>query len=142
MKYYLILCYVFLAIGSINTGLYCQNIGNSSPINEPYPYINPSYFSGSMVSESPDPLVRYRWNDLKSTDGLEIYTLKPVKITTDNPSSFSNLNSLTSDSPRVTVKGTGSIMFDFGVENAAWLEFDSPDLADSDSVEMSISEYN
>jgi hypothetical protein len=31
-------------------------------------------------------------------------------------------------------------MFDFGVESAAWLEFDSPDLADS--VEMSISEYN
>jgi alpha-L-rhamnosidase len=71
---------------------------------------------------------------------LEIYTLKPVKVTADNPSSFSNPNSLTSDSPSVTVTGTGSIMFDFGVESAAWLEFDSPDI--TDSVKMSISEYN
>jgi hypothetical protein len=87
-------------------------------------------------------LVSYRWVNPKATDGLEIYTLKPVKVTADNPSSFPNLNSFTSDSPSVTVTGTGSIMFDFGVESAAWLEFDSPDLTDSDSVEMSISEYN
>ena len=30
--------------------------------------------------------------------------------------------------------------FDFGVESAAWLEFESPDF--SGAVEMSISEYN
>ena len=40
----------------------------------------------------------------------------------------------------MTVKGPGSIRFDFGVESAAWLEFDSPDL--SGEVEMSISEFN
>jgi len=36
----------------------------------------------------------------------------------------------------------GSIQMDFGQENAAWLEFDSPDLANPNAVQMSISEYN
>ncbi|GAA4336284.1 hypothetical protein GCM10023149_44870 [Mucilaginibacter gynuensis] len=40
----------------------------------------------------------------------------------------------------IVVNGEGSIRFDFGQENAAWLEFDSPDL--SGKVEMSISEFN
>jgi len=142
MRNIFIIILFLLSIESINTEVYCQSFGGTSPIKEPYPYIHSDNFSGNPVPESPDPLVRYKWSNPKSTDGLEIYTLEPVKVTTDNPSTFSNLNSLTSDSPSVTVTGTGSIMFDFGVESAAWLEFDSPDLADSDSVEMSISEYN
>ena len=138
------LALILLTIGLIDNEIYCQNtnIGERSNIKEPYPYISSGNFSGGMVSESPDALLRYKWSNPKSEDGLEIYTLKPVKVATDNPSSFSNLNSLTSDSPSVTVTGTGSIMFDFGVESAAWLEFDSSDLTDSGSVEMSISEFN
>ncbi len=134
--------FILFTLVLLSNKTYCQNLSKPSPIKEPYSYICSGSYSGNHVSESPDPLVSYRWVNPKASDGLEIYTIKPVKVTTDNPSSFSNLNSLTCDSPNVTVTGTGSIMFDFGVESAAWLEFDSPDLVDSDSVEMSISEYN
>ena len=53
---------------------------------------------------------------------------------------FDNLPAATAGTGAVLVKGSGSLRFAFGVESAAWLEFDSPDL--SGSVEMSISEYN
>ena len=71
---------------------------------------------------------------------LEIYLQKPVTVSADTNSSFANLQSLTGNHPNVTVNGAGSIQMDFGIENAAWLEFDSPDL--TGTVEMSISEYN
>lgn len=115
-------------------------IGGGSPISEPYPYVSSGSFTGTPVPDSPDPLVAYRWPNPRASDGLEIYTLKPVSATADLPSSFTNLSSLTGSSPNVTVNGTGSIKLDFGRENAAWLEFDSSDL--TGSVEMSISEYN
>lgn len=107
--------------------------------SEPYPYISGSFY-GHKNPLSPDPLVNYRWKNPKASDGLEIYTLKPVLAKTDNPASFKNLHSITTDNPDVTVNGSGSFMLDFGQENAAWLEIDSPDL--TDTIQMSISEYN
>jgi alpha-L-rhamnosidase len=115
-------------------------IFGSSPIAEPYPYVSSGSFSGPAVPLSPDPLVAYRWPDPQATDGLQIYLRKPITVTADTNSSFANLPSLTGDNPNVTVKGAGSIQMDFGQENAAWLEFDSPDL--TGTVEMSIGEYN
>lgn len=114
----------------------------SEPVDapEPYPEVAGGSYSGPAVPESPDPLVAYRWPATKASDGLEIYTLKPVAIHSDAPKAFSHLDSLTGEHPDVTVNGTGSIRMDFGRENAGWLEFDSPDL--SGDVEMSISEYN
>jgi len=132
--------FLLLAPLFIGNKIYSQSVGKPSPIKEPYPYVCSGSFLGRAMPESPDPIVSYHWNDPKATDGLEIYTLKPVKVTTENAFSFHNLKTLTGDSPNVTVSGTGSIMLDFGCENAAWLEFDSPDLVDT--VEMSISEYN
>lgn len=110
-----------------------------SPISEPYPYVSSGSFSGPAVPESPDPLVSYRSSNPQATDGLEIYLLKPKTVTTDTPSSFVNQNSLTGDTPNVTVNGTGSIMLDFGAQSAAWLEFDSPDCPGG--IEMSNSPY-
>jgi hypothetical protein len=110
-----------------------------SPIPQPYPYVSGG-FSGMPVPESPDPLVAYRWANPKATDDLEVYILNPGEVVSDSPSSFDNLQSLTGKSPEVTVKGIGSIRIDFKQVNAAWLEFDSPDL--KGKVEMSISEYN
>jgi hypothetical protein len=92
------------------------------------------------VAESPDPLVAYRWDSIKASDDLQIYVLEPKQVISDKPVSFENLGSLLGKSPRVTVKGKGSIRVDFGQVNAAWLEFDSDDL--HGKVEMSISEYN
>ena len=109
-------------------------------VTEPYPEISGGGFSGRAVPESPDPLVAYHWPAPKASDGLEIYTLKPIAVQSDVPEAFSHLDSLAGKQPGVTVNGTGSIRMDFGQENAGWLEFDSPDL--QGDVEMSISEYN
>ena len=144
MKNILKIVLFLFTLESINSVIFGQNnrISAGSAIDEPYPFINLSNFTGKQQSESPDPLVSYRWVNPKATNGLELYILKPVKVNTDNSSSFSNITSLIEKQQDVTVWGTGSIMVDFGCENAAWLEFDSPDLADSNSIEMSISEYN
>jgi alpha-L-rhamnosidase len=87
---------------------------------------------------SPDPIFNYAWSNPKATDGLESYTLQPLNCTPSNSQSFN-----TSDFKKngtLVVNGQGDLRFDFGQTNAAWLEFDSPDL--NGQVEMSISEYN
>jgi hypothetical protein len=117
-----------------------QPIWGASPVPEPYPYVRLGSFSGPAVPLSPDPLVAYRWANPQASDGLEVYLRKPQSVTADANSSFVNLQSLLSTNPNVTVNGPGSIQIDFGAENAAWLEFDSPDL--TGAVTMSISEYN
>lgn len=92
------------------------------------------------MPESPDPLVSYRWNNPQATDNLQIYNLSPVAAFTEPIASFEPGTTKSILHEPIAVNGVGSIRFDFGVESAAWLEFDSPDL--SGSVEMSISEYN
>ena len=129
----IILQFAFLSLNA-------QLITDKSPIRQPYRYLSNGSFSGKSVLESPDPLISYQWANPKATDSLEIYFIKPKAVTTDTPGSFEMLESLTSNKPGVTVKGSGSIRIDFGLENAAWVEFDSPDC--EGGVEMSVSEYN
>ncbi len=128
------------SILNLPVGLSAQPLWGSSPIAEPYPYVADGGLTGPAVPDSPDPLVAYRWPSPKADDNLEIYLIKPKAVTTDKPASFDNVQSLTGSSPNVTVKGTGSIRVDFGLEHAAWVEFDSPDLIGN--VVMSISEHN
>lgn len=87
---------------------------------------------------SPDPISNYTWLDPKATDGLESYILEPRSWTTSTPRSF-NTTTLKKNK-LIEVKGVGDIRFDFGQNNAGWLEFESSDL--NGEVEMSISEYN
>ena len=125
---------------AIHNQVLAQPVFGTSPISEPYPYVKHGSFSGPSVPESPDPLVSYRWDNINANDGLEIYLMKPKSVSCDNEKAFENLNSMTEDSVHITVMGIGSIKVDFGVECAAWLEFDSPDCPGN--VEMSISEFN
>ena len=134
-----------LVLITINAGLVPSNVNaqaimGTSPIVEPYLYVSTGSFNGPVVTQSPDPLVSYRWPNPQAGNGLEIYLQKPEIVTTDKAVSFDNLSSLTGSTPFVTVKGTGSIRVDFGRVSAAWLEIDSPDL--NGNIEMSISEYN
>ena len=130
-----------IVIESITLHVYAQQaIWGKSPVQQPYAYVSKGSFSDPAIPGSPDPLVAYRWPNPTSSDSLEIYLLKPAIVVADKPASFKNLQSLAGKKPNVTVKGTGSIRLDFGVENAAWIEFDSPDF--TGEVEMSISEYN
>ena len=119
---------------------YALSLDGTSVAKQPYPVLNGGAFDGPAVKESPDPLIGYHWKNPKAGDGLQVYTLRPVAAVAEAPASFKNLDSATGAKPDIAVEGTGSIRFDFGVESAAWLEFDSPDLAGK--IEMSISEYN
>ncbi|WP_433892452.1 alpha-L-rhamnosidase C-terminal domain-containing protein [Streptomyces sp. CA-111067] len=110
------------------------------PVGEPYQPLHGGTFSGPAVAASRDPLVRYRWTDPVAADPLQVYQLRPVAAWTQTPASFDGLHSAATGRCGITVKGAGSIRFDFGLESPAWLEFDSADL--SGTVEMSISEYN
>ncbi len=111
-----------------------------SPITEPYPALQAHESAQVANPASPDPLVNFIWTHPQASDGLQTYLLGPVAASTDRPDSVKNLESATGGHCQVVVNGTGTMRFDFGVESAAWLEFDSPDF--SGAVDMSISEYN
>ncbi|MEO8855318.1 MAG: hypothetical protein ABI359_16155, partial [Ginsengibacter sp.] len=108
--------------------------GAMAQAKEPYRPLHGGSYSGVFVKESPDPLIAYQWNNPKASDSLQVYVLQPKKVNGIPNSSFKQ------DHKQILVLGKGSLMFDFGVESAGWLEFDSDDLVDS--IEMSISEYN
>ncbi len=131
---------VFLALPIYRAIADISAFGSQSPIPELYADITNGGFTGVAVPESPDPLVGYQWVNPQPTDTLQLYFLKPKVVSADQPGAFGNLTSLTGNNPDVTVRGEGSIRLDFGRENAAWFEFDSPDC--QGGVEMSISEYN
>ena len=105
----------------------------------PYQPVHGGAFTGPAVPLSPDPLVRYRWQDPQTTNDLEYYLLRPVDVFSDDSDAFDGLKSACKNHCNITVRGTGSIQFDFGVESAAWLEFDSPDMPGG--VEMGVSEF-
>jgi alpha-L-rhamnosidase len=114
---------------------------------EPYKPLSGGDFSGPPIPFHPDPLATYVWGPSVNASLLQIFALLPssVTLTPETPvTSFSNVASLLDPSPSVAVAGPGGIQLDFGVNNAAWLEFDSPDLtpADAARVQLSISEYN
>lgn len=106
----------------------------SSPIPEPYPALTGKP-SGRAVSESPDPLVRYRWAATSPDDGLQIYTVRPQTVSASRPG-VADLG----NPHRIVVREACDLCFDFGQVNAGWLEFecDDPDA----TFEASISEFN
>lgn len=94
--------------------------------------------NGTLNPLSPDPIINYTWANPKTTDDLESYHLRPVSWVVSNPAGF-DMDKFKKNNV-IVIKGTGDIRFDFGQENAGWLEFESDDL--KDSVTMSISEFN
>jgi alpha-L-rhamnosidase len=121
---------LILALGTC-LGVYAQP-------REPYAHLHDGEFSGRKISESPDPLVNFIWHHPVAGDSLQIYTLYPKKLTGVPSNAFEISGNPKGSS--ILVSGKGSLLVDFGVESAGWLEFDSDD--GIDSVEMSISEYN
>lgn len=114
-----------------------------SPIDEPYPYVQSGGFTGEEQPASPDPLVRYRWDDPKASDELEIFLRTPQKAESETPENFTGMSTLMDETVHVNVTGPGTIRMDFGTEFAGWLEIDSPDLAASGSqITLGVSEYN
>jgi len=111
------------------------------PSIEPYAYLNNGAFSGPAVPLSPDPLVAYRWGAGANTTDLQLYDVLPVSAAPmpgTDAAAFDGLASLATASPRVTVRGAGAFTVDFATESAAWIELDSPDIADADAALLSI----
>jgi len=104
----------------------------------PYHVVSGGDFKGKHVDASPDPLISYVWE--RESEDLQVYHLKPVQVHEETAGAFTGTESALTDNCLINVNGEGSIRFDFGVESAAWIEFDSPDL--SGEVQMSVSEYN
>ncbi len=157
MKYRLISAAITMLLGMAGTGNTCEAVGDShsggsgpliqtslipatSPaLNGPYQPLHDGAFTGPAVPLSPDPLVRYRWENPTNTDDLQYYLLRPMNVFTAEPGAFAGSKSACGHRCNITVRGTGSIRFDFGVESAAWLEFDSPDMPGG--VETGVSEF-
>ena len=116
-----------------------NDIFGKSPISQPYPYIKDK-FTIEFEPDSPDPLINYKWDNPKHSDDLEIFVIKPYKLTTESPNSFINLDSAKQKDVDIVVKDTGTVMLDFKTEFAGWLEIDSPNL--NGQVTLGISEYN
>ncbi|MBO4642809.1 MAG: hypothetical protein J5661_08160 [Bacteroidaceae bacterium] len=139
--------YHFLAmLGILSLTVNCTNrdtdvISRRSPIEEPYKYISGGAMSGPAVPDSPDPLVRYVWDNPRATDSLQIYVMLPKHAeVVQGDESFSGVETACKEKCTIRVAGEGIIRLDFGVELPAWIEMDSPDL--SGEVEMGISEHN
>ena len=133
-QYSLFLLFLFIEIEMLQGQ--SKSLSSISKSFEPYQSIS-GKFSGNNIPSSPDPLVGYKWRKTSTADDLEIYILHPKSISSDLPH---NVQLGKGKTLPIRVNGTCDLLFDFGRENAGWLEFDSPDL--SGKVEMSISEYN
>ena len=84
-------------------------------VPEPYAELHGGSFGSHRNELSPDPLAAYRWRE---TGGMQIYALRPIAV-------FDLGDAFKGDAVRLF---NGSRRYDFGVESAAWFEFDSPDL--------------
>ena len=116
--------------------------GGAAP--DPYRYLHGvDCTSRPFVPASPDPLHRCAWAN--HSEELQIFYLRPATTSARPASAFIGAEGLSREGAAPTVvRGPGSLMFDFGQESAAWLEFDSADLRASADVRvlMSVSEYS
>ena len=117
---------------------------------EPYPWLENVNSTGAVARpSSPDPLVRATWDPHGEMDPntLQVYARdRALAFKAEPPSSFIGAESCLSGAAatNITVRSSGSLRLDFGVEHAAWFEFQSDDLTDDDlsKVRASISEYD
>ena len=116
---------------------------------QPWAPLGGGAFSGAPAPQSPDPLVRYVW-PFPGTDDtlLQIYESPAVSAGPapgTRSDAFLNASSAAgSIACAIRVVGNGTLVVDFGVERAAWIEFDSSDLlpADANGIVMGLSEYD
>ena len=119
--------------------------GSSGVAPQPWPALAGGAFSNHAAPSSPDPLVRYEWAASVNGSILQVYELPAAAVSGTPASSFSNTSSAVgSVACSIRVSGPGMLTFDFGVEVAGWLEFDSHDLtaAAANQLTLGLGEYN
>lgn len=107
-----------------------------------YPYLHGGHWQGGDFSLSPDPLRNYAWEESflqNPREPLQCYAALPVAATIES-GRVAGVETLSRPGSALSVSGPCSLRVDFGVESAAWLEFESSDL--NGKVELSVSEYN
>ncbi len=133
---------VFLLGCVVSTSVLADDVtSRRSPIAQPYRYLSGGTLSGPEVKASPDPLVRYIWNNPRVEDSLQVFVMHPVKADVlSGKGNVRGLDAVSAEQCAIQVTGPCSIRLDFGVELPAWIEMDCADM-DAD-LEMGISEYN
>lgn len=107
-----------------------------------HPYLHGGDWQQGDFSHSPDPLRGYVWEDRflrNPREPLQCYAALPVEATVES-GRIEGIKTLGRQGSVLVISGPCSLRVDFGVEAAAWLEFESGDL--NGEVELSISEYN
>lgn len=143
----LAVCLLLAALSSSTTATPPPRLIPAPTFEEPYLPLNGGTFSGPPIPFHADPLATYVWPPTVNASILQTYALAPVVVTLTPDTAaaaFSNVDSLLGDSANVTVSGPGGIQLDFGINSAAWIEFESDDLtvADAGKVQLSVSEYD
>jgi alpha-L-rhamnosidase len=114
---------------------------------QPFAWLHGGSFINPAIPYHADPLARYAWAPGANASALQIFALLPASVAPmpgTPAASFLNASSLLAQGPSVTVAGAGTLQLDFGLNSAAWIEFDSPDLQASDAaaVTLGVSEYS
>jgi hypothetical protein len=147
--------FILLWFVSFGFALKEQQVFSDYEAPEPYKEIH-GFCSNCLpnVRESPDPLVATTWNLGVDNSKLQYYRVfQPLDYQVTPTDAIRGLNSLvssgnasSSSSPLIIHKSC-SLMLDWGVERAAWLELTSPDSlienkTDRIRVKASLSEFN
>ena len=143
MLFLITFIYFALAINSF------PSPGSSGIAPEPWPPLSGGSFSGLPAPQSPDPLIQYVWPlDAVNDTILQIYQIPAVAISLlpgTETSAFTNISSaVESIACEIHVIGNGTLVIDFGVELAGWIELDVMDLLDIDvnGINIGIGEYS
>ncbi len=107
-----------------------------------HPYLHGGSWVGGDHPFSPDPLRSYRWDDRFLKDPLEAlqcYALLPVAWTLEH-GAVRGLESLAAPGSRLLISSAATVRLDFGIESAAWLEFETSDC--DANILLGVSEYN
>ena len=107
-----------------------------------YPYLHGGGWQKGDFRLSPDPLRGYSWDPSflrNPVEPLQCYAVLPVAAELES-GQMEGLDTLGRPGSVLKVKGPCRLRLDFGVESAAWLEFESSDLVGE--VTCSVSEYN
>ena len=118
-------------------------------IEEPHPWLSGANASGApAVVASPDPFVGTTWGAGTNATVVQLYNATKFERWESAPAAaLAVVSNAGAGGVSVAVHAPGSVMIDFGVERAGWVEFASADLAAGRAaaagrLQASISEYN
>ena len=115
---------------------------------EPWPLLHHGAWTGPAQPSSPDPLVQFQFDAGTNDTVLQIFPVAAAAVGpalgTSQDAFINTSSAVGSTTCNITVQGSGTLVIDFGLEMAAWFEFDASNLLPSDAgaVSLGISEYN